>query len=304
MKILHIGNTGGVSTTLRNRDRSRGDASMVIITYKHPFKYDIDEFISITGKNLSSLLNCVKLYSKAIYYDRIHYHTTPVVSGLDMLVLKYLLRKKIYIHYHGTEIRGKKQPFIHKLIADRTFVSTPDLLKDVPDAEWLPNLVIEEEIPFEIRKQYLRSKQVTGPIVILHTPTDRELKGTIYVEEAINKLKQNGYNIDYREISGKSHSEILKEMAKCDVYVDQLILGWYGVSSIECALMEIPSICFIEEELEKRYHPPFIQSPKDQIYDVLKSVCDSPLETLRIIGQNEKQYYLKIHKSMVETLYH
>jgi hypothetical protein len=303
MKILHIGNTGGVSTTLRNIDRARGNKSTVINTYQHPFKYDIDDFISITGKNIPSVLNCIKLYTKTLFYDRIHYHTTPIVCGLDMLILKYLFRKEIYIHYHGTEIRDKKQPFVHKLVADRTFVATPDLLKDVPHAEWLPNLVIDEDFDFGIREQYLKSRKPTDPFVILHTPTDRFQKGTDYIEDAINRMKEDCYNIEFRLINGKSHKEILKEMAICDLYIDQVTIGWYGVSSLECIRMGVPSVCYIDEELQNKYNTPFIRASKDNIYEVLKSVYEGGLDALQAVRESELDYYLWNHLLAADELY-
>lgn len=73
-------------------------------------------------------------------YDLIHIHS------LDTLVwLLKRWRKPIVLEYHGSEIRGNGDE--HRRWydqADRVLVSTPDLLKDLPKAQWLPNPVDTE----------------------------------------------------------------------------------------------------------------------------------------------------------------
>jgi len=132
MKILHIGDTAGVPVALRGIDRKRGNKSDVIRTTPHPFNYKTDFYLQIDGKNAHSIKNVAKLFLKCLKYDRIHSHKRPIQCGLDLLILKYVFKKQIYIHYHGSEIRFKSQPKIHKMVADKTFASTPDLLEYVP----------------------------------------------------------------------------------------------------------------------------------------------------------------------------
>ena len=56
-----------------------------------------------------------------------------------------LARKKpIILHFHGSDIRGKGVPLILRKMANRILLSTPDLKKDCPQGQWLPNPVDTE----------------------------------------------------------------------------------------------------------------------------------------------------------------
>lgn len=302
MRILHVGDTAGVPTALRDIDRKRGFKSDVIRTMPHPFNYNTDFYLQIDGKNIHSITNVIKLFSRCLKYDRIHSHKRPVQCGLDLLVLKYLFNKQIYIHYHGSEIRYKKQPKIHKLVADKTYVSTPDLLRYVPSAEWLPNPVLLDEIPFEIREKYLKNRD-KNTFTILHTPTNELLKGTKYVNETIEKLQQDGYNINYELVTGATHAEALKAMAQCDVYIDQLLTGYHGVSSLECACMGVPAICYIDEKLYSEYRPPFIWAEPSSLYETILYLYNLDYQKLLEIGTKEKIYYFEKHKAIINKIY-
>lgn len=301
MKILHIGDTAGVPTALRDIDRVRGNKSDVIRTMPHPFNYNTDFYLQIDGKNTHSIKNVIKLFFKCLRYDRIHSHKRPVQCGLDLFILKCVFRKQIYIHYHGSDIRFKEQPKIHKMVADKTFVSTPDLLKYVPSATWLPNPVLLNSIPFDTREEYLKTRENT--LTILHTPTNQELKGTKYVNETIKKLKEHGFNIDYRQVTGVNHAEALKEMAQCDIYIDQLLTGYHGVSSLECACMGVPAICYIDETLYRKYSPPFIWADPSTLYQTIKTLYNKEYPELLKIGEAEKRYYFKKHEKIINEIY-
>ncbi|MBX3423874.1 MAG: glycosyltransferase [Pirellulaceae bacterium] len=60
------------------------------------------------------------------------------------------------------------------------------------------------------------------PVLILHSPSHQAAKGTALIRAAIERLRAKGYDIDYREIVGRPNSEVLHEIANCDLVVDQL----------------------------------------------------------------------------------
>ncbi|MFB0522282.1 MAG: hypothetical protein ACETV1_00800 [Candidatus Bathyarchaeia archaeon] len=63
-------------------------------------------------------------------------HSTPLLP-----LFKYHGRK-IIMHYHGSDIRGKgTQKRLYYAPADLVLVSSRDLLREVPDATWLPRPV-------------------------------------------------------------------------------------------------------------------------------------------------------------------
>jgi len=58
-------------------------------------------------------------------------------------------------------------------------------------------------------------------IQILHSPSDPIGKGSDRIRDSINILKKKGYNIDFVEITGKPHDEVIKALQDCDFVVDQ-----------------------------------------------------------------------------------
>ena len=57
---------------------------------------------------------------------------------------------------------------------------------------------------------------------ILHCPSNPIVKGTLIIETVINKLKSEGFDIDFIKLEGKSNDEVLKEIVRSDLIVDQL----------------------------------------------------------------------------------
>jgi len=166
--------------------------------------------------------------------------------------------------------------------------------------EWLPNPVLLNSIPFKARVDYLKNR---GEFTILHTPTNQLLKGTEYVNRTIEKLKDDGFKINYRLIKGVSHAEALEYMAQCDIYIDQLLTGYHGVSSLECACMGVPAICYIDEKLYEKYLPPFIWSDPSTLYQTIKTLYEMDYTELLEIGERERIYYFEKHEKIIDEIY-
>ncbi len=58
-------------------------------------------------------------------------------------------------------------------------------------------------------------------IQILHSPSDPVAKGSDHIRNSISLLKKKGYTINYVEITGKPHDEVIKALQDCDFVVDQ-----------------------------------------------------------------------------------
>jgi hypothetical protein len=107
-----------------------------------------------------------------------------------------------------------------------TFVSTPDLLLDVPHAHWCPVVVDgsvwrTSTIPLKRRKP-----------VVVHVPSMGVIKGTHMIEETLIKLHDEGL-IDYRPFRGVAAREMPALISGADVVLDQFRIGSYGVAAVE-----------------------------------------------------------------------
>lgn len=67
---------------------------------------------------------------------------------------------------------------------------------------------------------------------ILHSPSDPTIKGTAIIRSLVKELQQElasaGYVIEYVEVTGRPHEEVLRELAACDIVFDQMFAD-YGM---------------------------------------------------------------------------
>jgi disulfide oxidoreductase YuzD len=284
MKILHVGDTAGMPVVLRGIDRKNGDESAIVVTCGNKLNYQVDFKFLLQGKNTGSIKNMLKYLCLGLKYNRVHFHKKTIFNGLDLLLYK-LLGKEIVIHYHGSDIRNKQLPWYNNF-ADIIYVSTPDLLEFVPGAKWLPNVAIDYELPFEERKMYVESEH---KFRILHCPTNPEIKGTKYIEAAIKYLEPL-YDFEYVTITGQPHEHILQAMAKCDLYIDQVLIGFYGVSAMECAAMGVPVMCYVMPLYKHPFINVHLQMNDYDIYDMLEFILANEY-ALPMVSEREKKYY-------------
>jgi hypothetical protein len=105
------------------------------------------------------------------------------------------------------------------------FVSTPDLLVDLPDARWCP-VVVAPELWRGGRPL------MVGKPVVAHVPSMGAVKGTQLIEQPVGRLHRSGA-LDYLRVSGVAASEMPKIVGRADIVLDQFRLGSYGVAACE-----------------------------------------------------------------------
>lgn len=80
--------------------------------------------------------------------------------------------------------------------------------------------------------------------LILHSPTAKVAKGSSYIIDAIESLKEE-LDFDFVLLTNLPRSEVLKLMKECDIFIDQLILGMYGLASCEAMCYGKPVVCYL-----------------------------------------------------------
>jgi len=71
-----------------------------------------------------------------------------------------------------------------------------------------------------------------GPIRIGHAPNHRKIKGTEAIIKAIDQLRSEGYSIDLDIIERADRARVISRLKKCDIVIDQLLMG-YALSCLE-----------------------------------------------------------------------
>lgn len=141
--------------------------------------------------------------------------------------------KKVVHHHHGHhDFRSDPESFRTKyrtLGRTNLLVSTPDLMKKLPEARWQPNLVpVNEPLFTPLPGRY----DDAGRLKVCHSPTRKDLKNTDEFLDAVKNLKANGIRLDVDLIDDVPNDECLARKRRCHVLFDHM-QGYYGVSSLE-----------------------------------------------------------------------
>ena len=179
--------------------------------------------------------------------------------------------------------------------ADQVFVSTPDLLEFIPNSIWLPQPVDVSDID-ALAPTNKPNKDTSGTITIAHAPTSTNLKGSSYVEEAINELQSKGLDIELHLLTGLSHKEVISAIHHADIVIDQLLTGSYGVVSIEAMALGKPVICYIREDMVEQYDEdlPIVSASPLDLVEKLSNLIEQRAEWPKFSAQS-KAYVRRVH---------
>ena len=112
------------------------------------------------------------------------------------------------------------------------------------------------------------TKKNTGEIVILHCPTNATVrtKGTIHIDAVLEQIvAETKHNIrlvrPYKEKEGTSYNytasryELFRMFKEADIVIDQMVIGWYGLLSVEALAAGRDVVCFVDEKLKPYLFP-------------------------------------------------
>ncbi|WP_179872437.1 glycosyltransferase [Microcella indica] len=106
------------------------------------------------------------------------------------------------------------------------FVSTPDLLRDVPQATWLPVVV-------DVDRWATDAAPLSRAVPrVVHAPSRAAMKGSELVEPTLHRLHEQGL-IDYRRLEKLPHEGMVAAYRDADIVLDQFSMGIYGVAACE-----------------------------------------------------------------------
>ena len=122
----------------------------------------------------------------------------------------------------------------------------PDLLRWLPDelARFVPyavTLATQNVVPDPPDRR--------RPFRVLHAPGNPAMKGSTTIDAVMgNLVERRGGDVEYRRVSRLSHEQFVAELVDADLFIDQILIGWYGVSSIEAMRCRTPAVCFIDDD--------------------------------------------------------
>lgn len=136
----------------------------------------------------------------------------------------------------------------------------------------LPNNI---DIPITSHKNQKTDNRL---VRILHSPSNRQVKGSDIIVKAIEDLKKE-YKIEFVQISGKPNHEVLEELRNCDFVVDQLYSdGYMPGFATEAAWLQKAVVIggYAWEELNRFFapheRPPTAYCHPDNIKDTIEKL--------------------------------
>lgn len=321
MKVLHApSEIAGQPSILARALRDLGVEAWSLTTNPTFAQYMPDEHPPLDAMSpLPRYAGYAGLVVKHVFrHDIFHFHfgrTLMPPHNLDLPLYK-ALGKKLVFHYHGCDVRNRAhmlkthdwstctecEPFCiprrqarildeARKFANAEIVSTPDLLESVPTARqvnvaaWLPDY---EPRPF---------REV--PRLVLHAPTNRLIKGTKYVEAAFEQLRPRFPDVTFRTVERMPWRELKEVLAECDVLVDQVFMGWYGMVAVEAMALARPALAYVRPEFEPRAEGcPIVRITKDTLADDLAALLtDAPRR--RALGEAGRAWVQERHEAHV-----
>ncbi len=257
-----------------------------------------------------------------IHYDIFHFFWGVSLWSwwrfhlLDLPLLK-LFRKKVIVHFRGLDIvdiayfdylreksRGQNasEPPMSRpdqlarlrkwlRYADRVLVSEPDLFAVVPNATLSPQVV---DLSYW-KEGGAPLSEIDGIFRIVHAPSSRRKKGTDFIEQAIDDLRNRGHKVELILAEKLPHHKILELYQVCDIGIDQVLYGWHGKVSVELMALGKPVVCYIDPKLRK-YRPdlPIVSATPADLTAVLEDLM-ADASKRRSLGEASKAYVARYH---------
>lgn len=201
-------------------------------------------------------------------------------------------------HYSPTSDEDKRRRIARfERWADGIYALNPDLLRVLPErARFMPYAHVaarewQPAEPIDARSRPL----------VLHAPTDRMIKGTRFLVEAVSRLQKEGLELDFQLVEGLTQAEAKAAYARADLIVDQLLVGWYGGLAVEAMALERPVVSYVRDEdlefvpADMRAEIPVVNAQPDTIYDVLKELLTVGRGELAELGKRGRRYVSRWH---------
>lgn len=158
-----------------------------------------------------------------------------------------------------------------------SFVSTPDLLDDVPHARWLPVVVDRARWTQPAWQPWSPGGRPT----VVHAPSVAMWKGTELVEPVLADLARTGC-IDYRPLERIPQDQMPATIGGAHIVLDQFALGSYGVAAVEAMAAGRVVVGHVRPEVRARvraatgWELPVVQARAAEVGDVVAALAADP----------------------------
>lgn len=140
-------------------------------------------------------------------------------------------------------------------------------------------------------------------VTIAHAPNHRGFKGTEFIIHAVEKLKSEGYNIEFIMLEKIKNSDVRRILCnQADILVEQIIATGSGLNGLEGMAAGLPTISNLEDDNYivpmRRWsyfgECPLVSATPENLVDVLRKLVTRP-ELRKQLGRAGRKYVEKYH---------
>lgn len=132
--------------------------------------------------------------------------------------------------------------------------------------------------------------------LIVHSPSAKITKGSNFIISVIEELKKD-YDFEFVLLHDMSREEVLKIIKKADIFLDQLIVGGYGMATMEGMAFGKPVMCHLLPQVFEAGLPqecPVVNTNPDNLKEQLIKLITNP-QLRHDTGRQSRAYVEKYH---------
>jgi len=194
-------------------------------------------------------------------------------------------RKVWMMRYHSLWI--DKFFAIREMFSYASFVIPKEkIIRDIPINNLSVEIVSESDC----------YKCITEEVpLIVHAPTNQDIKGTLYIEKALERLRIKGVKFKYKRLENMKFEEV-KNCYKneASIVIDQVLLGSFGSVAIEAMCYGKPTCAYLMNEIANGIcsDVPIYNVNIDNLESKLEYLIKNP-EFREVLGRKSRAYILK-----------
>lgn len=256
-------------------------------------------------------------------FSLVHYHGGQILRGSKHHLLEgpYLAARGVpmLVSFGGgdariLELARKRNPYFYRDADPARDEKTRKYLRSISkyirfaatDCEMVEYIAPYFEHVFTFRQpidfsRFPNPEIVPGrPPVVLHVPTEPHVKGTEQFVAAVETLKAEGLQFEFKLVRQLTQKDFYRELASCDIYADELRCGSYGVTAVEAMACGKPTISYIRPDLVPSYpaEMPIANANPDNVIDVLRELIVNSARRAEIATRS-LEYARRYHEAQV-----
>lgn len=260
--------------------RERGVDATCLTYGEHAFGYETDwvraiprapderarMFTDTVKETLEADFDIYHLFQKSLFFsypssnfDKMHGFDVPLLkargrrvayrfTGWEVFDRQLELDKNPYSAYHhgweggfNDELKHEYLDFLREYVDD-FMVTDPLMQEHCPEAKIVPRVLPMADF------DEVGIERTDKPLIV-HAPSNTAYKGSKFVLEALEKLRQEGVQFELKLLDRAPFAEALEWYKRADIVIDQMLIGWYGVLAMECMALGKPVAAYMRPDV-------------------------------------------------------